>query len=371
MRHVLAFVPFVLLALGCGGHLSNERTMARGDRAYSSGRFEEAARAYAAAANEADKARHQDRALYLSAMAFVRAGNRGEARSILVRLAKEEPAGEYTAIGAYKLAGMIVESEGIDAGIRALDEVYTRHPSAGISKRAFHVSRALREERDGQEKVLLWLRNIDGGPLHKTDIGEPVAYDIASLLERMDRKDAAVLAYVSVATEWPYPRGAHYDDALVKASDLELGRGNAVRAAQLLEELMHVQETSEMMGSYQRPRVIEAAFKLAEIYRDHVKDNARAISTYRFIYRRVSTAKRDKALWEIAAIERFAGDPSSACRTMRTLVDEFPNSRYVPCAEEACPGSPGIKRSEKSKAPATCRDYLKRARTADASKASE
>jgi hypothetical protein len=45
------------------------------------------------------------------------------------------------------------------------------------------------------------------------------------------------------------------------------------------------------------------------------------------------------------------------CDRLSTLASDFPDSRYVPCAMERCPG---IKRPSKSKAPATCHGYLTR-----------
>jgi outer membrane protein assembly factor BamD (BamD/ComL family) len=66
---------------------------------------------------------------------------------------------------------------------------------------------------------------------------------------------------------------------------------------------------------------------------------------------------RDDALWREAELWRKDGDASTACDRLATLAGDFPDSRYVPCASLRCPA---IKRGAKSKAPATCHDYLLR-----------
>ena len=66
---------------------------------------------------------------------------------------------------------------------------------------------------------------------------------------------------------------------------------------------------------------------------------------------------RDDALWREAELWRKDGDTSTACDRLATLASDFPDSRYVPCTSLRCPS---VKRPAKSKAPATCHEYLLR-----------
>ena len=46
---------------------------------------------------------------------------------------------------------------------------------------------------------------------------------------------------------------------------------------------------------------------------------------------------RDDALWQEALLWGEEGDTGTACERLETLVDHFPDSRYVPCAAARCP----------------------------------
>jgi hypothetical protein len=64
---------------------------------------------------------------------------------------------------------------------------------------------------------------------------------------------------------------------------------------------------------------------------------------------------RDDALWEEAKLARADGDAAQACSLVGTLVEDFPDSRYAPCARNVCPGAPPAGRG-------ACHPYLLRDR---------
>jgi hypothetical protein len=66
---------------------------------------------------------------------------------------------------------------------------------------------------------------------------------------------------------------------------------------------------------------------------------------------------RARALWLEAALWREDGRQDQACDRLGTLVSQFPDSRYVPCAIAQCTS---LKRPEGSGAPKECHPYILR-----------
>jgi outer membrane protein assembly factor BamD (BamD/ComL family) len=98
--------------------------------------------------------------------------------------------------------------------------------------------------------------------------------------------------------------------------------------------------------------------RLGALYRDALHDHAKAIATFHRLYTDYAhSTKRAEALWEEAHVWRADGDAKTACDRLATMVSQFPDSRYVPCATKECPE---VKRPERSGAPAECREYIER-----------
>jgi hypothetical protein len=113
------------------------------------------------------------------------------------------------------------------------------------------------------------------------------------------------------------------------------------------------------MGSYERKHYVPAMLRIGELYRDKLGDHARARDTFHRLYADYAhSTMRDDALWLEASLWKQDGDPRTACDRLSTLVHEFPDSRYVPCATEQCSA---LTRPAESGAPKACRAYLGRA----------
>ena len=346
------------LGFGCGGGSSLEyrRGLAGGDRAHAAGRHAEAAAEYERTAALSKKPRDRGRAESLAAAAYLKAGQVDRARAIFEKLAKANPENQYSAGAAFKLAELQA-AEDPALGQRAFEQMFAAFPSNGLARRALTLALATREEKDGVAAVIQYLDELSRGPLRKSELGQNIAYSLAEASFRAGRTEGAYAQYVAVANEWPYPFGAFFDDALHKAAQIDVGRNEFARAIVLLERLLAEHETSSLMGSYHRPRMNAAALQVARIYEEKLRNRDKAREAYGRIYSLFTTgALRDDALWQQARLYREDGDPSSACGRLSKLVNEFPDSRYVPCAESTC----NVTRSKKSHAPKECRDYLKR-----------
>jgi hypothetical protein len=240
-----------------------------------------------------------------------------------------------------------------------MEQVPRRFPAHGVGHVAVR-RLVMHADEQGQRAALAELSALERD-LGKTELVELVAFLSAQHLEALGDDTAARDAYLRIAGRWPYPYGAFFDDALWRASVLDEKLGRAQAAADDLERLVVERETTSIVGSYERARYVPSMLRLGELYAGPLHDRAKARDAYHRLYAQyLHSTKRDAALWHEAVLWREDGDAKTACDRLSTLVHEFPDSRYVPCATSQCQG---LERPAKSGAPKECRDYIKEGRT--------
>lgn len=295
-----------LLSVACAPTLprgfTEERSAA--ERAYAAGRYDEAAEHWAKAEAAAQRRRDQTEARYRRASALRRAGRHEDARRLLDEL---------------------------EAAIR-------KYPRSGPALTALTRLARQREERAGAEAALSLLADVarTGGG---AELREQAHYQRARLLERLGRDHEALTAYLDSAARFPYPEGALWDDSLHAASLLEEKLGRPDRAIAHLERMLREKEPSSLkQGSYERPRYAAARYRVAELYRDRIGDKLRAVREFRRVWDEHPTSLlKDDALWQAARLEHDRGEAGAACKLMKVLVSEAPDSRFAACASALCP----------------------------------
>jgi tetratricopeptide (TPR) repeat protein len=332
-----------------------DRAYAAAERAESAGRLDEATGAYDRAASAATRPRDRDQAHWAAADVLSREGKMGDAVSRLDAMARDGSS-EHQAEAAYRAALLRIEHGEADRGWKDLEDVVRRFPAHGVGHVAVR-KLVMHADEQGPQAGMTELRAL-ARDLGKTELVGLVTYLTAEHLEAQGDDVAARDAYLRIADRWPYPHGAFFDDALWQASLLDEKLGRAKAAADDLERLVAVRETTTLMGSYERARYVPAMLRLGALYRDALHDHAKAIATFHRLYADYAhSTKRAEALWEEARVWRADGDAKTACDRLSTMVTEFPDSRYVPCATKECPG---VSRPERSGAPKECRDYIER-----------
>jgi outer membrane protein assembly factor BamD (BamD/ComL family) len=360
MRGMLGALGILVVAglPACGGPNRGDaylQSLAEARRDHHDGRFDLAATKFDEAARTARIPRDAIYARYEAALARARAGDVARAAAELRALATAKPANAYSAQAAFKAAELARQSDEA-AGIRELDAVITDFPEAGVAQVALGL--VLRHDDEASPETALAHLDALAPRLQKTKVEEKVLYERAKRLDALGRTEAARDAFLDVAARFPYPFGGLQDDALYRASEMEEKLGRPQQAIVVLERLLAQRETSSFMGSYERPRYLPAILRIAQIYENQLNDRAKARATLHRLYTDFATSTlRDDALWREAELWRKDGDEKTACSRLETLTDDFPDSRYVPCATLRCPS---IKRATKSKAPATCHAYLLR-----------
>lgn len=351
-------LALALLAVGCAPNrgAAYEKALAEARRAHHAGRFEEAAARFDEASRTAKVPRDAVYARYEAALARARAGDVARAASELRALAAAKPPTAYSAQAAFKAAQLALRSDEA-RGYAELEEVALAFPDAGVAQVA--LARVLRRDdaTGGPEAALAHVERLrpraSGTPLL-----EHLLYERAKRLAELGRHQVARDAFLEVADRWPYPFGAYFDDALYRASEMEEALGRPRDAIGHLERLLTFREKADVLGSYERPRYVPALLRIADL-QEKLGDRAAAREALHRLYRDFETStQRDDALWREAELWRKDGDEGKACDRLEALASDFPDSRYVPCVVERCPG---VKRPKKSKAPTSCRAYLRRA----------
>lgn len=329
-----------------------EKSLAEASAAHHSGRFAEAAAKYDEAAKNAKVPRDAVYRRYGAALDWVRAGDVGRGTAELRALATAKPPNEYSAQAAFQLA-KLTRANDEAAGLQALEAMLLEFPGSGVAQVAlWHLLQ--KDDETGPEAGLAHLERL-APRLKGTNVEEKVFYERARRLDALGRTAQARDAYLEVAAKWPYPSGGFNDNSLFRAAEMEEKLGQPQKAIVHLERLLAQREVSGFVGTYERPQYLPAILKVAQLH-EAAGDRAKARAALHRLYAEFTTSTmRDDALWREAALFRKDGDAAAACDRLATLAGDFPDSRYVPCATQQCPS---IKRSAKSKAPATCHAYL-------------
>jgi len=360
---VKRLASLLLGALVASGCVKSQGTafppaFAAAQRAETAGRFLEAASDYEAAAKVASRPRDRDEASYLAGLSWIRGGDRRDGVARLDAIASTTPPVEHSAEAAYLAANERLAAGDDARGWRGLADVIIHFPNSGVAHAALHRVLEHKDATEGVPASLAYLRDLGAGPVGSSEVGELVSFEIAEHLATSGDAAAARDQFLATATRWKYPYGALWDDSLWRASEIDEALGRYPAAVDDLDRMLRERETTTLLGSYQRPRMSPALFRVGVLYATKLHDRAKARAAFHRLYTEFTTSSlRARAGWMEAKLWRDDGDDSKACDRLSTLVTDAPDSRYVPCAIEACPT---IKRPPKSGAPRSCHGYIAR-----------
>ncbi len=345
-----------LLVVGCAPTLPRPYLEARGaaERAYTSGRYDEAAEHWKEAARQAKRPRNRDEALYRVGACLDQAGRYPQAEAAYDKLLRLAPHGERAPRAAYDRAVIEIKHGNSEHGYRQLEQVMIDYPRSGPAVSALHRVLVHADQQGGPTRALAVLDRLLP-KLDKSELSERLNFAYAEYLDKAGRTRAARDRYLYTAKRFPYPYGALWDDALYMASKDDEKLGDYRAAIAVLRRMLKEQEPSSMQGSYERPRFDQAQMRIAVLYRDRLHDPAAARRAFHKVWTDHPTSLlRDDALWDEALLAKKAGDVDDACSVLSTLAHGMPHSRYVPCARELCPTAPPPAKGT------SCHDYIKR-----------
>ena len=320
------------------------------ESAYAHGQFAQAAEYWLSAANSAGSARDRSDARYRAATSYERAGRVEDASKWYRVLASGKS--ERAARATFALADLRLASGDTTGGLVELEAAIRKYPSSAIASLALRRYFSALADQGGDQAVLDYIARALP-ELERADLAEQLLYERARQLDARGDFSDALNAYVALADRFPYPYGAYWDDALLRGADCELRLGRPENAIALLERMLRAREVSHVSGSYERPHFADAAYRVAELYRDARHDPDAARRAFRGVFVDYPTSTlRDDALWQEARLARRIAE-SQACVPLELLVKHLPDSRYAPCAHEMCTKIAPVARRE-------CAAYIER-----------
>jgi tetratricopeptide (TPR) repeat protein len=353
MPRLSPWLLLVLVACGSARPAAYTRETEQAESARRRGEHLASARHYERAAEAATKPRDADEARYRAADAYARGGDRQRAAAIYQKLAAQGERTERGARADFALAELELDAGHEPEGQRRLAEAIRRNPSSGLAARALRVHLAYLRQRAGSEAVLAYLTS-EQRALAKTELGEALQYQLARELDSAGRSAEARDAYLACANQFPYPRGAYWDDALYRAAEKELALERPRYAIAHLQRMLAEQESASIVGSYQRGRYAEAQLLLAHIHRDSLRDPAAARRELRKVWLNHPTSRLvDDALFQEALVAHQSGDAAGTCAPLEILVTKLKESRYAPCAHQLCKTLSALPGRD-------CHDYIER-----------
>jgi tetratricopeptide (TPR) repeat protein len=300
----------------------------------------------------ADKPRDAEEARYRAADAYARAGDLPKAQTLYRALAASPTPSERQSRAEFALAELLERSGQVEAGQEQLARAIRRHPNSGVARGALVRHLDYLRGRGGSALVLSYLAD-ESRASARSELSETLVYRRARELDAVGQAAAARDGYLDCAARFPYPIGAYWDDALLRAARKELELGSPTRAIAHLQRMLAEQEGASIMGSYERARYAEAQLEVGRIYRDVLHDPARARQELRKVWLlHPKSPLVDDALFQEALLAHQGGDQQGSCAALTILVRNRPDSRYAPCAHLMCAAlAPGA---------SACHDYIKR-----------
>ena len=327
--------------VGCGAPAPADAflvAMAEGERAYSAGRYAEAAESYHRAAALGDRVKDRDEALFLEARLYLKLGRVSDAVATYRRLVSVSPEGPRTVRAIFELATIEIEHGDAARGWAALEAAVRRYPNHGSARKALSEVVGHKVETEGESAARRFLEQVQPG-FEGTEAAQQGRYELGLSLERSGELPRARDLFLGLARAYPYPLGNLTDDAYWHAALIDEQLGHYQEAVAELREMLAPQETGITGASYDRPRFPSAQWRMAKIYRDEIKDPAAARREFHRMYEKhPDTAVADDALWQEALLARRAKDDADVCGLMKLLRDHYPKSRYLRCVDRLCPG---------------------------------
>lgn len=304
-------------------------------RAFNAGRYEEAARLYRRAADEATRIRDRDEAFFMQAYMLERLHKWPQARDAYRDLVATSPKGPRTARAAFDAALIEAEHANDDVGWEHVERALYEYPNHGVARHALELWAAHVADARGEPALRGELGDMLE-QLRSSSLAQPIKYQIALSLQRSGEIEKARAQFLRTAREHPYPKGSLTDDALYHASELAEQLGQPRQAIADLRELLTPREGA-MGGSYERPRFPQAQMRIARLYRERLGDRESARREFRVMYTRHGTSiLADDAMWNAALISLELDDEGDACDIASAIRDREPASRYRRCLAELC-----------------------------------
>lgn len=284
-----------------------------------------AAAAYGVAADRASRPRYRWQAAYRQARELEKAGRRAEALALYLAIADEDPAGEMAPRCVYYAARMAHEDGESELALERLRRVVETYPDSGLAPQAVRRAVQWLERLGESERALALLVELEER-LRGTDVGDNLLYHQALLHERAGRWEPALELFERMAELYPYPNSSLFDDAMWRAGNLALERGQPERALGYLRSLTSRREDSLGTGSYYTEWTDDAQLLIGRILLEQLGDRRGAAHAFEELATFPDSVLADDGLYWAARVYGMEGDRDRACRALERMLEQFPYS---------------------------------------------
>jgi tetratricopeptide (TPR) repeat protein len=298
------------------------------------GREEEALSAYQAAARSCPGATSRQEILWCQtallgrAATLERLGRPDEAILAYERIPSELPSSPEAAATALVSAAVVHRRQGHDP--RAWDlyvRVISEYPDTAYAAEAVRLLVLLGKADDAQ-RVFRVLEELAPRVLAHA-VGDNVLYAMATLArDELGQPELARRLFEELVLG--HPKSALYDDSLWYAAELRRAAHDPAGALRLYRKLLATREHSLMIGSYHSIWLDDAQLAVGRLVRDGLGKPREALSELaRLPDDYPASVLLDDALYERALTYEVLGERESACRTLGSLKQRFPDSRFL------------------------------------------
>ena len=231
------------LCLSCAPSLGEPyvRSQASAKRAYSHGRYEAAARAWAKAAKQAPNRKRREQARHREAQSWQRASRIQNAYLALVSLEQKSRDSPIHARVSYDLA-LVELSHVSEAKARSrLEKILHQHPDSPIARSTLRrLMQMIR--RDGGEAACQEFRDGALKAQPNSPLAEDLHYRSARYWDQEKKLAVARDRYAYVAEHYPYPTGVYWNEAMVRGARLDVKLDEPRKAEKRLLEMLSRRE---------------------------------------------------------------------------------------------------------------------------------
>jgi tetratricopeptide (TPR) repeat protein len=238
-------------------------------------------------------------------------------------------------IATYRAGTLLLAAGNTEAAWTALWRVITEWPDEGTAADA--VKTLLDDGRRRDARALgEQIANLTS-TLASTQVADNLLWTLADLTEHeLANLEGARALYDRIPLD--YPQSGLRDDARWHAARISRAMKDPQGAVTRLRALVATREVAFGAGSYFSIWLDDAQLELGRVLRDELADLPAAMAAFRKLPKDYpASILKDDALYELAITQDKAGDHAGACESLKKLVKQAPDSKYLQRGDVVCP----------------------------------
>jgi TolA-binding protein len=238
-------------------------------------------------------------------------------------------------IATYRAGELLLKAGKTQDAWTALWRVVTEWPDEGSAADALKtllVDGRGRDARTLGEQIANLLSTLAA-----TEVADNMLWTLADLTEHeLANPEGARALYDRIPLD--YPKSGLRDDARWHAARISRAMKDPKGAVTRLRALVATREVAFGAGSYFSIWLDDAQLELGRVLRDDLGDLPAAMAAFKKLPGDYpASILKDDALYELAVTQETAGDHAAACESLKKLVKQSPDSKFLKRGDVVCP----------------------------------